>query len=107
MALGQPLAPLGLQVGLGARHKEAACLVQPMQALEIDIPSIHDVEGARLGDQQIEHIHVVQFAIADMDEGRDVAAQVQQHMQLDGCLGRANGPSSLLKFYIYLGKDLF
>jgi hypothetical protein len=31
----------------------------------------------------------VQFAIADVEEGRDVATQVQKRVQLDRCFGRA------------------
>ena len=71
---------LGFEVGFGARHKEAARLVQSMQPFEVDIASVHDVEGAGLGYQQVEHIDVVQLAVADVQKRRDVAAQVQKRV---------------------------
>ena len=49
---------LGFEVGFGARHKEAARLVQAMQPLELDVASIHHVERARLGQQQIQDIDI-------------------------------------------------
>jgi len=52
-----------------------------MQPLEIDIAAVHDVEGTRLGQQQVEHIDVVQLAIADVQKRGDVATQVQQRVQ--------------------------
>jgi hypothetical protein len=64
-----------------------------MEPLEVEIASVHDVEGAKLGYQQVEEIDVVPFAVADVQERVDVTAQVQERMQLDGCLGRAKrGP---------------
>ena len=84
---------LGLEVRFCSRHKEAVRLVQPMQALEIQIPPIHGLERAGLGHQQVQHIHVVQLAVADMQEGRDVFAQDEQRVQLDRYRGRAKrGP---------------
>src|SRR5206468_11461699 len=75
--------------GCGAGYKEAFGLVQPVKQFEIDVSSVHDVESARLGQQQVQNVDIVQFAIADVKERRDVAAQVQQCVQLDGRLGRA------------------
>jgi len=68
------IATLGLEIGFGARHKEAARLVQAMQPFEVDIAAIHDIERAGLGHQQVEHIDVVQFAVADVQERGNVAA---------------------------------
>ena len=36
---------LGLEIGFGARHNEAACLVQAMQPFEIDVAPVHDVRS--------------------------------------------------------------
>jgi len=60
-----------------------------VQALEVQVAPIHHVEGPRLHGQDVEHVHVVQLAVADVDERRNGAAQVQQRVQLDGGLGRA------------------
>ena len=78
-----------LEVRLGAGDEEAAGIVKAGQALEVDVAAIHDVEGAGLGHQLIEDIDVVQLAVADEDERRDVATQIEQRVQLDRRLGRA------------------
>ena len=83
------ITTLGFEVGFGAGDKEAFCLVQLIKPLEVDVASVHDVESTRLGQQQVQNVDVVEFAIADVDERRDVAAQVQERVQLDGRLGRA------------------
>jgi hypothetical protein len=62
--------------------------MQGKEAFEIHIAAVHDVEGAWFRQQDIEDVDVVQFAVGDMDEGRDVATQVQEGMELDGGLGR-------------------
>ena len=80
---------LGLEIGFGARHKEAARVVQAMEPFEVEIASVHDVEGTWLGQPQVEDIDVVQFAVADVQERGNVAAQIQKRVQLDGRLGRA------------------
>ena len=54
-----------------------------MEAGEIDIAAIHDVEGAGLGDQFVEHPGIVPSGGGDVYEGGDVAAQIQERMELD------------------------
>lgn len=76
------------QVRLGSRHKETACLVQAMQSREVEIAAIHDVKRPGLGNDLVENVHIVQLAIADVDEAGNVAAQVEQRMQLDRRFGR-------------------
>jgi len=51
--------------------------MQPVQAQEVDVATIHDVEGASFRNQLIEAVHVVQLAVADMDKTGDVAAQIE------------------------------
>jgi hypothetical protein len=82
------VAALDLEIGLGASNKETACLAQSSQTLEVDVAAVHDVEGSWLGDQLVEHVDLVPFAIADTNERRDIASQVQQRVQLDRRLGR-------------------
>ena len=53
----------------------------------MDVSAVQDVEGAGLGDQLVEHPHVVPSAVADMDESWDIAAQIQEGVELDGGLG--------------------
>ena len=82
------VSPSEAQIRLGSRHKEAAGLMQAMQPGEIEIAAIHDVERPSLGNDLVENVHIVQLAIADMDETGDVATQVEQRMQLDRRLGQ-------------------
>jgi hypothetical protein len=56
---------------------------------EVHVAPIHHVEGAGLHGQDVEHVHIVQLAVADVDEGWNSPAQVQQRVQLDGRFGRA------------------
>ena len=46
----------------------------------------------------------MQFSVADMNEGGDVAAQIQQRMEFDGGLGLAEvGPGEHRKTQVYGG----
>ena len=74
---------------LGTGDEEGAGLMHRVQASEVHIASIHHVEGPSFHGQDVEYVHVMQLAVADVDERRDRAAQVQQRVQLDGRLGRA------------------
>jgi hypothetical protein len=49
-------------IALCTRDEDAACLIERIQTREVQIAQIHDVEGTRLGQQQIEHVDVVQFS---------------------------------------------
>ncbi len=54
-----------------------------MEAGDIDIAAIHEVEGAGLGHQSVEHPGIVPSGVGDGYEGGDVAAQIQERMELD------------------------
>ena len=82
------VAPLCFEIGLRARDKERPGEMQSVQALEVEIAPVHHVKGARLGQQLVEHIDVVPLAVGDADEARNVAAQIDQCVQLDRRLGR-------------------
>ena len=83
------VAALDLEVRFATGHEEAAGVVEAIEAFEVEEATIHDVESARLGQQLVEDVDLVHLAITDVNEGGDVAAQIEQCMQLDGCLGRA------------------
>lgn len=78
-----------IQVRLGAGDEEGASLMQDVKAREVDVAAIHDVDGACFGDQQIESVNVVQLAVRDVNEARDVAAQIEQRVHLHRRLGGA------------------
>src|SRR6267143_509338 len=59
-----------------------------MESSEVDIPTIHDVDGAGFWNEQIERMHIVKFAVGDMNETGNIAAQIEQRMHLHCCLCR-------------------
>ncbi len=67
--------PPVLEVGLGPCDKEGLRPMQGMEPGEVDIAPIHDVEAAGLEGDLVEDIHIVQLALRDMDEGRNIAAR--------------------------------
>jgi len=69
-------------VALRARHKEAARLMKPIQAVEIDVAAVHDAEGAAFRGQVIDNVDFMQLAIADRDKARDIALQIEQRVHL-------------------------
>ena len=60
--------------------------MQRIEACVIGVAAVHDVDGAGLGHDQIERVDVTHFSVRDVDEGRDVAAQIEQRVHLHGGL---------------------
>jgi len=77
-----------IEVGFRARHEESAGLVQTIQAGEIDVPAIHDLNGARFGHDHLECVPIVQLDVGDVNEAWDVAAQIQRGVHFHGGLRR-------------------
>lgn len=86
---GSRITALKAQVALGADDKEARGLMQGLQSFEVEIATVHDVEGARFGNQQIEDVDVVELPVADVNETRDGAPEIEQGMGLYRGLGAA------------------
>ena len=84
---GSRIEPAEAGVGAAADDKEGAREVEAAEATEVDIAAVHDVEGARFRNQDIEHLIIGAFAVGDVDEAGNGAAQVEQRVQLDGALG--------------------
>src|SRR5208337_1046216 len=80
---------LDIRVALGSSDEEPATLMQRVESCEIQIPTVHHIESASFGDQYVQDVDVVPFAVGNMDKTGDCAAQIQQRMQLDRRLGRA------------------
>ena len=69
-----------------------------VQALVVQVAAIHHVEGPSFDGQEIQHIHFVQRAIADVNARGDRTAQVEPRVQLDGPFGGAKrSPGNRLK----------
>ena len=60
---------------MASRYEDSAGLLEAKEALEVDVSQIEDIDGARLGDEDVEHANVVRLAVGDPDEDRDVAPQ--------------------------------
>ncbi len=43
----------------------------------------HDIKGTGFWDQDIEDVDIVQFAVADMNECRNIATQIQECVEFD------------------------
>ena len=84
---GGRIHPMCVKVGFGASYEKGTSLMQHIQSGEVDIPSIHDVDRAGLGQDHIESVHIVQLSVGNMDKTRDVATQIQQCVHLHGGFG--------------------
>src|SRR5215471_13754818 len=74
--------PVRVNVGLRPCYKKCPGLMQSVQTVEIDVTTIHDLDGARVGDEQIERMNIVEFTVGNMDKAWYVAPQVKQSMHL-------------------------
>lgn len=81
--------PVRVHSSFGANYEERPRLMQREQATEIQITPIHHVESPCLEGQGIQHVDFVGLAIRDVDESRNIAAQIQQGMQSDRRLAGA------------------
>ena len=61
--------------------------MQREQTTEVQVAAIHHVERSGLEGQHIQHVDLVGLAVRDMNEGWNVAAQIEQRMKFDCCLG--------------------
>src|SRR3546814_6122481 len=71
-------------------------LMQDIQAFEVQIAAVHDVDGTSFRQQQVEDTDIALFAVADVDKGRDGATQVEQRVQLE--IGRASCRERVCKY---------
>ncbi len=85
------VSPSEAQICLGSRHKETACLVQTMQSGEVEIAAIHDVERPSLGNDLVENVHIVQLAVADVDEAGMLPRRSSSVCSLMAALAERNG----------------
>ena len=95
---GGPVDPVRVQaaepcVGLGPQDEMGAVEVKSVQAAEVEICPVHDMESPGLRSDDVQNVDVMDLAVGDMDECGDVAPEVKQRMQPDGTFGPAEtGP---------------
>ena len=73
-----------VEVLLAADHEERQAQGEAMEPAEIEVTPVHHIEGPGLDRQGIEGFHVVGLAVGDPHKTGDIAAQVQERVQLDG-----------------------
>jgi len=80
------VASLDQHIRLSADDEESGAECKNKEPLEINVASVHDVEGACLWHDLVQDVHIVHIPTGDADERGNVAVQVQQSMHLDGGL---------------------
>ncbi len=72
--------PMGIHAAFGSSHKERTSLMYLEEPVEVHVTPIHHIEHPCFDGQDVEHFDVAHLAIADVNEGRNCAAQVQQRV---------------------------
>src|SRR2546425_5160957 len=76
------VAPLEQDVLFCAYDEEGRTQGEDVQTFEVDVAAVHDVERAGFGENLVEDIHVVHFAVSNAYKRGDIAVQVQQRVHL-------------------------
>jgi len=58
-----------------------------IETSEVDIAAVHDVEGSRLGKQNVENAHIPHFPVGNVDKLGDAAPKIQERVHLDRAFG--------------------
>lgn len=69
-------------VGFGSGHEESQCRADPIEPPEIDVSTIHYIEGSGLQDDPIQSVDVVNLSLGDGYEYGDGAPQVYHSVKL-------------------------
>src|SRR5687767_6231132 len=81
---GLGVYPATVESLFGPSHKESSRLMHAVESSEIEIGTVHQVNGAGFPDQLIEDVDFVDLSARDDDHGRNTAAQIEQRVKLDG-----------------------
>ncbi len=74
------VAALEQDVGFGADDEEGRAEREDVEALEIHVAAVHDVERPGLRQDLVEDVDVMHFAIGNADKCGDIAVQVEQRV---------------------------
>ena len=66
-----------VHVDFSAGDKEGARPMQCVQPPKIDVAAIHDIDGPNLRHDQIQRQRIAHFAVGNMDEAGNGAAQIK------------------------------
>jgi len=79
-------AARAVEIPFAAGDEEGRPRREAMEPLEIGVAAVHHIERSRLDRQLVEDVHIVHFPVGNVHKAGDVAAEVEQRMQLDGAL---------------------
>ena len=79
-------ATVEVEVGFGTCHKERQAIGQAKESAEIEIASVHDIEGTGFDWQDVEAVDVVGLSVGNQHETRNISAQVDERVEFDGRL---------------------
>ena len=65
------------RVGTGADDEEGTCQIEAIEAGEVDVAAIHDVETADLQHENIMCLIIRAFAIGDVNQTGNIATQIE------------------------------
>jgi hypothetical protein len=86
-------AAVETHVVLGADHEKGPALMDSVQSREVEVSTVHDVDGPGLYGHLVQNPYIVKLAMSNDDHTGDVAVQVQQGVQFDSPLALAEfGP---------------
>jgi len=72
------------EVAFGSDDIEGRGLMNGIEAIEVQIPTVDDIEGSGFEDQLIEDMDVVNLAMRDNEERGNASSEIQEGMQLHG-----------------------
>ena len=78
-----------MQIALGRKNEEGQGLSESVKAGKVGIATVHDIEGTGFNGQQIQGGHIRYLAPGNMHKTRDIAAQIDQGVELDSALATA------------------
>src|ERR1035437_1324008 len=100
-----PGPPHIIQAALAPDYEEGKRFGEGVKPGEVGVAAIHYVERAGLDRQQVQDPDIADAAAGNMHKTRDIAAQVQQRVQLDGALVPAElGPGKQRKAKVHGGR---
>jgi hypothetical protein len=86
-------AACAIEIPLAAGDEERRGRGEAIKSLEIEVAAVHHVECPGFDRQLVEDVDIVYFPVGNVNKAGDVAAQVEQRMELDGGFAAAKfGP---------------
>ncbi len=80
-----------VHIALVSGDEERARVVQLEQAAEIQITTIHDVEGSGPEDEQVQHIDIVHLTLQDVNKGGVLPHKLSSVCSLTAARAMRNG----------------